>query len=184
MKIQTLLTTLLFAIQLNSCITPESEQASTEESLYYDIQEMLNPEIARLQSEKPMVRKVTMMNGETKTEEIKVEDWKKELAVFLNANINKPILKGSYEIEKKEGLITYTALKEDLPIKEMKVKYVGEPTTKIEAVEEKETVLFHNKRELGVTITDGKIASYSLVGYQKMPAKDSLVYKIEATILY
>lgn len=109
--------TILWGCFLVSC-SENKERAIHPFEKYFDFSE----EILRLEKENPLIKK-NLTKGE-KTESITdTVNWKNELAPFLEADINKPQFKDSYEIISKENSVKYVSKEKNLPVKIMEILY-------------------------------------------------------------
>jgi hypothetical protein len=107
---------LLFA----SCNSADSEK-QTANIHYFDLQGYFGEEETRLQKLNPTIEKTVSVNNSSEKKSIKITDWKKELAIFTDADINKKAWLGQFKINKTSTLEYYTSDQEKIPVKELKV---------------------------------------------------------------
>ncbi|RYG09492.1 MAG: hypothetical protein EOO07_23780, partial [Chitinophagaceae bacterium] len=94
---------LVFALALFSCNQRKEAEANTD-LLYFDVKGYFEKEINRLQKLNPEVNKTVSINGAAENKIAKIANWTKELAIFVNADINKTSWKGSFKIKEQNGV--------------------------------------------------------------------------------
>lgn len=187
MNLRIILLLLFFVVGCRS-----ERKAETAEKVYFDLAGFVDQQVAYLQENPVNALKKVDMNGEHEEVNIinnKIEksgelvNWEKELALFKEADINKPVLRNSYEvIEKLEGLATiYMAKEEDLPVHSLSVfrENQDEEVTEISISYLEEKDLFLNTRELRMELENEKLRKLTINGFQKLPTIDSLIYYIQ-----
>ncbi len=112
-----------------------SEKVQKTPDFYYPISQFFQNEIQRLTDNKVGLNKTVELNGETETKRLEEVDWKQELQVFIDADINKTAWKDKYEVEERlvdskahqQKEIVYRAKDKDL--KTQFIKLIVEPIT-------------------------------------------------------
>jgi hypothetical protein len=99
-----------------------SHSAENNQNIYFNLHTLLNPQIARLDSLRPTVKK-TVSDQTSETQKLQISNWHKELKMFLEADINKSIFKGYYRVEKSAAGQKYIAQKSDLKTRLLEIKY-------------------------------------------------------------
>lgn len=100
---------------LSSCDAPATNPARLNTHQAFDLAGFLNQEANALAQQKVAVKKTVSEAGEAKeTKTLQNLDWKEELGSFADADINKPALKGLFDIDKAtnpagDQLIQFTA---------------------------------------------------------------------------
>ncbi|TKC03863.1 hypothetical protein [Pedobacter frigoris] len=102
-----------------------SEQKQKINLSYFDVKGYFENEVNRLQKSSPAIYKMVEVNGSTETKTVKITDWKKELAIFSEADINKDSWKGLFKIIKQADKETYVSDNEKVPIKEIEITYTS-----------------------------------------------------------
>ncbi|MBX2842488.1 MAG: hypothetical protein KTR26_12010 [Flammeovirgaceae bacterium] len=182
----------IFLLLLFFVAACRSERKSESgEKVYFDLAGFIDQQVAYLQENPVNATKKVDINGEYEEANIidnKIEksgelvNWEKELALFKEADINKPVLRNSYEVvEKLEGLATiYMAKEEDLPVHRLFVfRENGDEVTQITIAYLEEKNLFLNNRELKMKFEGEKLKKITINGFQKLPTIDSLSYYIQ-----
>lgn len=109
---------------LTSCSEEKKEPAS--KGIYFDLAGYFKAEGEKLNSQKPGVTKTIIKDGEKETKILSDSiDWKKELKIFADADINKPAWKQSFRTDTlKDGnnyIISCKTTDEKIPVKEIAV---------------------------------------------------------------
>ncbi len=90
---------------------------------YFDIKGYFEKEVIRLTLKNPLITKTVSVNGATESKHIKIADWKKELTLFSDADINRASWKGLFEFKKSNDQELYSSNNEKVPVKELLVIY-------------------------------------------------------------
>src|SRR5690606_10005621 len=110
---------------------------------YFLLKDFVEDQLVRL--DRASVRKTTRIKGkEEKTvQQLGLEEWRKELHIFIQADINKSSLASAYYTE-EDGHVTVHRLKEGekSPIQEIKVAYEDGKISQISFVSKKESLFY------------------------------------------
>lgn len=90
---------------------------------YFDVKGYFENEVLRLSKTNPFINKTVNVNGAAESKRIKISDWKKELALFSDADMNRVSWKGLFELKKSKDQELYTSDNEKVPVKELLVIY-------------------------------------------------------------
>lgn len=104
---------------LFSCSQPEHKKASTPN--YFDVEGYFNKEINRLQTKKPNLLKTVLVKDSSESKTVKIKDWKRELAIFSSADINKESWRSEFSTSTSENLTTYLTSNPKIPVKRVEV---------------------------------------------------------------
>ena len=164
----------LFLLVVLFCCQQEEKQPienPTQIEKYFLLKDFVENQITRLEGAN--VRKSTRIKGkeEVMEMEMKAEDWRKELHIFIQADINKATLSTSYDTE-KTGQSTIHRLKpgEKSPIQEIKIDYKGDQVRRISFISNQENIFYTSgaQGELHIDSITGKINTYQVSGIQKV----------------
>jgi hypothetical protein len=173
---------------LGSCQTP-ADTAQTK--VYFDLKGFIEQQIIELNKRKPLVTKeMAIGEGKDKTETTNI-DWKKELELFIQADLNKQAFQLSYDISQPTPNAYLYSLKrgEKLPVKSLKI--VIDETSKqpnlIEAVLQEENKLYDSEKRLLLTCTmrpEGVwlLKTYKINGFQQLTLADKKAFSVTGTI--
>lgn len=99
-----------------------------------------------------------------------IADWKKELALFAEADLNKPILKGAYHMQtfqKGDTLITaYLATTAIDGVEKMEIWKEKENLLRISVIAKKSNFLYEHQKNLELLLEEGRLKSYRIESTQ------------------
>jgi len=113
---------LLIVLFFGSCNSAAPKKQSSVLS-YFDVKGYFAKEAERLKLLKPEIDKTVMVNKEEEHRKLKITDWKKELSIFSDADINKSAWQGLFKIHKEKDLETYLSNDEKVPVKSLRISY-------------------------------------------------------------
>lgn len=177
-----------------SCVPDQMAIINTADS-FYDINGLIDEQIKMLDSISPSIVKKATIGAE---EEMTKEDpttWSKEMNIFRSADINKPLLRDSYEVSNISAgnfeTILYKSKRPDGTIvDELSIELIqgSQKPVKVIARLNSKNPLFNSVKTLEMYFQniDGKqmLSKYKSQGWQKMISKDSTYYTIEAELVY
>lgn len=137
----------LFALAFLSCNQRKEAEANTD-LIYFDIKGYFENEISRLQKQNPTVNKTVSVNGKAESKNTKIADWSKELAIFVNADINKTSWKGSFKTKKQDGVDIYTSDHKKIPVKKISITWNGQKAGKIEIIVDNKNIVYRSQDTL------------------------------------
>lgn len=86
---------------------------------YFNLKGYIEQESSRLSSSNPTVHKTVMVNNSSESKEIKIQDWKKELSAFSDADMNRAAWKGLFQVKKFGEQEVYTSDHKKVPVKKV-----------------------------------------------------------------
>lgn len=128
---------------------------------YFDVKGYFEKEATRLNKENPLISKTVSINGALESKQIKISDWKKELALFSDADMNRASWKGLFELQKSKDQELYSSNNEKVPVKELVVSYKNDEVLGIK-------VLIKNTNSLYTSIDTLTYYADSLYQVKKM----------------
>ena len=187
-----LITVVCLAFPLISCDETNQREDDQVKS-YYDISGFIEGQIVRMNNEQPKVSKTVSMGSETNQISGNKIDWKKELELFMQADINKPAYRLSYITQRPDSLTTIYIVKQGE--KQLSVHYlkivldrVYKVPLHVSAVLKSENKLYKSEKNIelncAVNNTGSRIISYSITGYQKLVTMDKKPFDVKAKVLY
>lgn len=182
---------LVLLLATTACERP-TPPTSAKAGASYNLTAYLQEQIERLQAEQPPVLKsVTTEGTQTETIQASEVDWEDELAVFEQADLNRPALEEYYtkqeqvlgngsivveynRVEDAEPLVHYLRL-ELTPDRRLK---------QLNALLQDQNMLFFSRRnvQLSTDPASGNISGYRVEGVQKLILSDSLHYSVDANL--
>ncbi|TCD04391.1 hypothetical protein EZ449_17285 [Pedobacter frigidisoli] len=134
---------LVFALALFSCNQRKESEADID-LLYFDLKGFFGKEISRLQKLNPSVNKMVSINESVENKITKIHNWEKELAIFVNADINRKSWRGSFRVREQNGVDIYTSDNKKIPVKMVSITWNGQRAGKIEIVIDNKNILFQS----------------------------------------
>lgn len=161
---------------------------------YFDIEKKVRELIPLLAELNPEVDKTIVMSGQVENKILQLDSagWVKELEIFAQANINRPVLRDLYETEMTtEGAWQVVIYKNKNPeangIVYLKIYSSNELVGKIEALHREENVLYYSERILEMEFGQPNVNmlnSYAIKGKQKLPLQDTVAFEIHGRLSY
>lgn len=132
--------------------------------VYYDFE----ADTSRLEKENPLIKKSVEMNGKTETSQDTV-DWKNELALFINSDINKPQFKDSYLVDTlntdSSVIIRFSANEDNLAVRLVEYRFRGKRLQEIFIRNEMSNIFTESYYELHYFPN----VKYQITGRQSVP---------------
>jgi hypothetical protein len=149
-----------------------------EKPEYFDIKGYFAADIVKLNRLNPFVQKTVTHNGISETKKTKIDDWGRELDLFIGADINKPALKNSYSVVDDGGFLIYKAKYPELKMRETVIKRENGKV---------KWILIYNKTKTFLYQTSEKLSYYPDSLYlieknQKVRLMGNNHYRIEGVI--
>jgi len=164
----------IFLFSLVSC--REEETRDDAPKAYYDLKGFVENQIVYLNEKKPEVSKTAVLGTKREVSQTREMDWKKELELFIQADINKPSYRQSYEVIGNGPLHYEYRLKpgNDLPVVYLKIdtdSVLKQPLhvealirTKNKIYNSEKKVVLNTRKHNGLL----EVSSYEVNGYQKL----------------
>jgi hypothetical protein len=183
-------------LALASGCGPEPEAARTGQAarkpLYFDLKGFLDQQTVLLTQRKPAVEKrVTLRDGKAETTRVQQVNWSKELQIFYQADINKPALRGTYEVVNSKPVgdtvnvvrvYRRKAGAENI-VDQLRVEDTDTRGGTIEATLTQDNPLFFSRKVLTLQYQNGLLAAYRVQGVQKLVLFDTLRYSAAVRLL-
>jgi len=126
-----------------------SEPKKKELSSYEDLKGFFDSEAQRLTKADPEIKKTVARNDDSETRLIKGIDWKVELSLFAESDINKPAWQDSYKIINQAGKTVYLASDSSLRTREISInKDTSGKITKVRIVNQTKNLLYSSVEQL------------------------------------
>lgn len=180
-----------------ACALPQREMADIKE--FYNLDSLVNSQIEFIIDQNYSLEKNVRLNDERDDTVLHFghEEWKNELKLFMEADINVPANSGMYSISRaledpESNLLIdrYFPVENYNPIvQSLEIYYFRTieqiKKVKIELNESNELYASSKQLELIFTNNSGKsrLSSYSITGIQKLVTRDSVTYEILGKII-
>jgi hypothetical protein len=157
---------------------------------YYDLKGFIENQIVYLNEKKPEVSKTAILGSKREVSKTREVDWKKELELFVQADINKPSYRQSYEIVQNGPVHYEYRLKpgNDLPVSYLKIDTdsILKQPLHVEALIRASNKVYHSEKKvvLSAARRDNllEVNSYDVTGYQKLIFVEKKVFSIRGEI--
>lgn len=176
---------LVTATLLYSCNQADvTDNGLTEEDYFFNLRDYMEQEIARLEKDRPKVKKVIAINENSEEVPTDTIDYAKELAIFKNSDINRVAWIDKYDGDtlRTNGVIdkiTYKARQKKLRTRYIVIDFdKGEPT-RIKIQNQTDSPVLKAKQDLVYDPQDG----FAIIQEQKVRALDKKFLKIEVEYL-
>jgi hypothetical protein len=162
------------------------------DSRFFDLAAFIETQSSILDSLHPNVRKKVTIGVIMEEKIVTDTDWNKELELFNQADISKPALQASYEIEEESEQVRVYKAKgnENSNVKYIKTTLDSKTgqIISLEALISRNNYLYHSEKKIWLQCRispQGKsqIIAYGISGMQKLIFNDQVPYQIEAEIL-
>ncbi|GAB4026926.1 hypothetical protein GCM10028809_11310 [Spirosoma gilvum] len=179
---------MLVSLVISSC-TDSTQQ--NQPAVYYDVSGFVKRQITDLSDQKPVVTKSVVINDKRNQQSTHDINWKRELELFTQADINKPALRTSYQITRPDSLTYQYTLKnpEDrLAVRSLSIQLdsLTHQPRRIVAVLQTTNPLYSSERNLllesGPKGGQWRVQHYKLSGYQKLPYFDKNNFLVEGRV--
>ena len=157
---------------------------------YIDVKGFIEQQQKLLQQRKPLVKKAWTVGKELEEKQTTEVDWETELALFEQADINKPAYARTYVIEQSPDgrTLNYRAnSSESVPVRFLQVTLdSAERIEQLEAELLVENNLYTSQKLLKLTCAERKgvwqIVSYSINGSQQLRFMQPKVFKVSGVL--
>lgn len=128
MKIRFVKVILYLVLVSSSCTTnningEQDQEASVTYTLaYFDLEKFFREEISKLKSARTPVQKTVISGDAPEEKRVEIKDWDRELALFVQSDINKSAWTGSYLVDSSENEILYTSQDPSLRTKQIRIE--------------------------------------------------------------
>lgn len=117
-----LLTICLLVFVFISC-QGDKEKTDNRQINYFDLQTYFKNKASEFSKSNPEISKEITVNKETEQKKLKIANWKEELSLFINSDINKIAWKTSYSKDSTFSRVIYTAKEDDLKTRKITIKF-------------------------------------------------------------
>lgn len=175
---------LLFISLLLVGCTESSNENTTK--YYYDLAGFINQQISQLTVNKPLTQKKLLIGEKNETIQTKDIDWKKELELFLQADLNKQSYQLSYTQDNTQNTTVYQLKAgEKLPVKALKIVFDEEKSPKhIEVLMQVENYLYKSEKSLSMDLEKKQLKKYQIEGWQELFIGKKKGFKVAGSLVH
>ncbi len=146
---------LMITILLNAC-QPSAKQQAADQAMplaFFDLKGYFQKEIQRLNQEKPAVTKTVAVNGKSEEKRLQTLDFKEELGVFIQSDINRPDWTDKYRIDStlQDGQLAalrYQALEDKLRTRKIDIHFFNGKVSEIHIINGGNNIVAGSEQEL------------------------------------
>lgn len=162
---------------LTSCV--QEEQNKVQFETYFNLKSYFEKEANRLNKLHLQVDKSVSINGETEHKQVQINDFKNELSIFIDADINKASWRDAFTVKKAEGLELYTTKNEKIPVKKVEIRYQNNKLKSIQILVSTVNILYRSSD----TLTYFPDSLYEIKKTQKIKLLKEKKYRINGILL-
>ncbi|MGK7393771.1 MAG: hypothetical protein ACNS62_04330 [Candidatus Cyclobacteriaceae bacterium M3_2C_046] len=163
---------------------------------YYDLDSLIRNQVIWLDQAEPTLLKYALIDQKADTTKFEPDSaqWAKEMAIFLQLDINRPVLRDSYTInnnqENSGNVLIYEAYeKDEVEIDYLKVYFnKASQLTRIEGLFKDQSLLYRSSRHLLLNFQSDsekvRLSSYKVDGQQKIIFQDKVKLMVEGKVIY
>lgn len=183
--------TIVAVILLFSTVSCRQEEVQDNApKMYYDLKGFVENQIVYLNEKKPEVNKTAVLGSKRDVSKTREVDWKKELELFIQADINKPSYRQSYKVVKNGPLHYEYRLKpgNDLPVAYLKIDVdsVLKQPLRVEALIHTSNKVYNSEKKLVLHAVKRdnllQVSTYEVDGYQKLIFVEKKAFSISGQI--
>lgn len=180
-----LIITFTLLIFFSACQTETVETASNlKEDYFFDLKSYIEGEIAKLNKQQPQIEKSIQLRGKTEIQQFDSLDYKKELSVFSQADINKAAWTDKYKADTlyEQGTIvkiSYQAIDNSLKTNLLEISFTNDNVSHIYVKAITESLVANVYKEMNYWPGKG----YQLASSQSTVLSDTTAVAIDAQFL-
>lgn len=166
-------------ILMSSCKQTKKNTLSTEQ--YFDLNEFFDAQIKNLSSQNPAVYKNVSINGQKEAKQIKIDDWRKELDLFLSSDINKADWRGAFNKTVTDSTIIYNTHEDKIFVKKLELGFdEDENIQKVKIIIERNNLIYSSNDTLEYIPK----TRYSIKKSQKIKLLSPRNYSVEGQFIF
>lgn len=172
-------------VTMIACEQVPSINQNNTELFFFDLKGFFDTEIDYLNEHQPSLYKKIRYKEQEEEKVVSIKDWKKELKVFYDSDINKPSWKDKYTLDSTQldnglSLLHYQAIDENLSTQVLDVKLKGKEVHSILIIKKASNQVYESQQYL--TYIPKK--SYSIKKTQDVVFFDEDDYNIDAKYMH
>jgi hypothetical protein len=163
----------LCILAMQSCKPDNLKEGAEKE--YFDIKGYFQNSVLKLSKQHNKINKTVVHNGIAESKDVEIKNWKTELALFAESDINKPAWKGSYTKRDSARATTYSANQPDLKTRRIVISKTPQGDVKQIAIYNEVNNALYNTRE---TLNYYPDSLYIINKYQKVKLLGANTYTL------
>ncbi len=176
---------IIASVMLGSCSKDPTEIYFDDQRYYYDLPKCMAYQMDALQSMGKHVRKKLTKDGQSQTIERGDVNWREELELFFESDINRPAWRGAFKADtvklEQMMVITYSTENPEIPVKSVVVTLDRESRQCLRLTIDRgtENFLYSSTQKLFFTPGEG----YIIKGHLKVPFIFESEFSVESTFI-
>ena len=181
----------LVCMLFSGCID-EPVRDNSVDTKFVNLARFIQEQTALLDSLNPPVDKKVRVGEKDEQQTLRDINWKKELELFLQADISKPAIQAGFEIEEQSGNVRVFRPRsgENPDIQYLKVSFdeQGRSIQAIEALISQSNYLYKSEKKISFQCKSNRqgqtqITAYQIAGFQQLIFNEQVPYEIQAKVL-
>lgn len=176
----------VFFFILSQCTAPE-----TRIEYYFDVQSQLENKVSTTEEQAHPVVKSVLINGKKEENTLPIKNWKKELAMFLSLDLNRPALQGKYNTSdfsaSEKNYKVYKAIDPDVSIRYLRIELDTKDSANLVglyAQVSQKNYLYQTAKTLELQCSEKDIIKYyKIEGYEKILFQSKKQYVVKGSIM-
>jgi len=165
---------------------------SSGNSKFVNVARFIEEQTQLLDSVNPPVDKKVLIGQNYEQQTLKDINWKRELEMFMQADISKPAVQAGYELEEQNKIVRIYKPKsgENPDIEYLKISFdeQGQQIQTIEAHISQWNYLYKSEKKISLQCKQNaagktQITAYQIKGFQKLLFNEEVPFEIEARVL-
>lgn len=173
---------LFISLLLVGCTESETQNST---KTYFDLAGLVNQQITELNKNQPLTHKNLTIEKKKEVLNTNKIDWRKELELFLQADLNKQSYQLSYNKEETSQMALYTLKEgENLAVKSLKIIFDEDKKAKnIEARVQTGNYLYQSEKHLFMTLDKNHLIHYQIDGWQELFIGNKKSFKVDGIVV-
>lgn len=184
---------ILYLLVFVACQPSTVEQADQP---FYDVREMIDRQITILDSLNPLLHKIAFLESDVDSTTFRPDSvgWSKELEIFLELDINRPVLRDKFKLTESYDpsidmkISTYSMIdQEETGVQYLNIYRHNDKLVRVEGEYQDNSLLYSAYRLLNINFesisNESVIVNYSIDGWQKIILKDTIYYHVKGSIM-
>jgi hypothetical protein len=169
---------------LVACYVPPVDETDQPAGPFFDLEGFFEKEAAFLSSQQLRVQKTIQQNGQRESQEVVVDDWKRELSFFAESDINKPSWRDQYTVDSTRSAnkltIEYRSKDKNLSTQKLDIEIVADTVQSVLVLKNIDNQVYSSQQSLTYIAKQG----YKINQAQDIVLLSGDHYNIEANYLY
>lgn len=165
-SIQNIFLFIILSTLFNACTQDTKSEGQVKTDRHFDLKAFIQEEVNTLTNNKTVLQKEIKFKGQTESKNIEEPDWKAELKVFSDSDINKTAWLDKFEVDTIDNTVYYKCLSPKIKTQSLQLFLdKNKEITRLEIKNKTGNVLYDSNETLTYNRSDKK---YSIDRNQKV----------------